>query len=1373
LAPAAPDFQPPVEEDTELRRLLQIVNTGLEAGDFAQVLRHVDKARRFAPESADIAHLHGRLLLKLGENRAALGILQDAAKRRNDPDIEAAIVEACLALDAFDLARNRLDGALHKFAVTPDCLLATAARQAIGKPALAIPGWFGVTPTLGLHGDIIGRGGTIRLELSASSGETLGALVIEARADAPTAFSLPAFQPSPQTPVRVSVDGVPLLGSGLRYKPDFDLDGRATLEGGKVTGWVALGWLPRGEIDLVVEGRGPAWLARKKFRLSTSPDRTCFGRRRFSFHQTQAGPLANTILISAILPDGETEPLPDAPLLVNPALEAADRPRRRRPAFWRPFWNRLPFPHKRKADKVAVVIPVYKGYEETLACLNSVLDTAGEAADIIVIDDATPDSALAAALDGIAARGAVILLRNERNLGFPASVNRGLTLHPDRDVVILNADTIVFRNWIERLRAAAYSAPGIGTVTPLSNAGSIASYPAGEGSECSDAEASALDERISVLNAGTTIEVPTGVGFCLFVRRQCLDKTGLLDERCFEKGYGEENDFCMRASKAGWRHVLAADVFVRHAGGLSFGKRRDALMERNRRILNLKHPGYDSRVQEFLALDPIHPVRRRLDEDFLAGESRPVVLLPTLALPGGVDRFVRHRLEQLRRDGVRPVLLRPLSAARKGCTLSLPEGEREHKDLYYDTPAELAALGEFLTRLKIHHVELHHFLGLDAAVVDLVLGLGAPCDIYIHDYSWYCPRLSLLGGTGRYCGEPELAACEACIDAHGSSLDETLSVSELRSRSARWLETARSVIAPCQDVGNRFRTRFPGIDLRIEPWETLSIDGTLRMPPTEGAVRIAVIGAIGAQKGYPILLDCARDAAARSLPLEFVVIGFTEDDDALSRTGKIFITGRYEEDEIGDLIRRENPHIAFFPSVTPETWCYTLSHALRAGLLIAAFDHGAIAERLRALRRPCALFPLEQNPARLNDDLLRIVRDMQRLRLPADPGQDPGQVARIGGDRRQALPPGSTAWNGPAAVFDVLPVTASSRTPMPLTAKGLTASVEVLTLTKGLYLFRVRSTVPTRIGEEAELTLPAIHVGSGPGSPDDEIEIMTGPRTKGTWLCEPRDMLVLKVAKGPATILLTSLRTAGLSPLDVEVQRLDNLSVTPPLGLPIPEPFRREAAPSSAPPALPVIPTRSPISGAPANGQGANGQGANGQGVPLKIVAHIQNRGDVPFVDAAWAGFVGEHLWIESFAITPLGLIAPDEIEYKGLTATGVETPWVGGGASCGTRGVGVPLIGFSVRLKPKGGVARFDCEYTGAFLSGKILGPFRNGAPCRSSAPDDALEGIRLTLVERADSAERPSASEPADFETPEGEAKARPPIGPRFSIFREAAEP
>jgi len=104
-------------------------------------------------------------------------------------------------------------------------------------------------------------------------------------------------------------------------------------------------------------------------------------------------------------------------------------------------------------------------------------------------------------------------------------------------------------------------------------------------------------------------------------------------------------------------------------------------------------------------------------------------------------------------------------------------------DLRYDIPRELSSLRTLLGQLEIVAVELHHFLDSDPRLVEALIALAGPFDVYIHDYSWICPRLTLIDARNGYCGEPAIAVCESCIATNGSSLGESLTVAALRKRS--------------------------------------------------------------------------------------------------------------------------------------------------------------------------------------------------------------------------------------------------------------------------------------------------------------------------------------------------------------------------------------------------------------------------------------------------------------------------------------------------------------------------------------------------------------------------------------------------------------
>ena len=187
---------------------------------------------------------------------------------------------------------------------------------------------------------------------------------------------------------------------------------------------------------------------------------------------------------------------------------------------------------------VDIIIPVYKGYALVKACIDSVLVSQSQniiQTKVIVIDDASPEPALSVWLDSLAESGKIILLRNKHNLGFIESTNRGLRQCTEHDVVLLNADTLVQGDWIDRLNTALYSAKDIASVTPWSNNGEISSFP-----RITKASASpTLPQLIQIdtiaaklRRAGhcTDIELPACCGFTMMMRRSVLDKIGLLDQ---------------------------------------------------------------------------------------------------------------------------------------------------------------------------------------------------------------------------------------------------------------------------------------------------------------------------------------------------------------------------------------------------------------------------------------------------------------------------------------------------------------------------------------------------------------------------------------------------------------------------------------------------------------------------------------------------------------------------------------------------------------------------------------------------------------------------------------------------------------------------
>ncbi|MBI1779544.1 MAG: glycosyltransferase [Proteobacteria bacterium] len=656
-------------------------------------------------------------------------------------------------------------------------------------------------------------------------------------------------------------------------------------------------------------------------------------------------------------------------------------------------FEKWPRPKSQEAT-VDVVIPVYRGREETLRCIYSVLSAPTSVAyRLRVIDDGSPEPALSESLQRLDSLGLVSLDRNPENLGFVRTVNRGLSAAGNRDVVLLNSDTEVYGDWLGRLRAAAYSAPDIGTATPLSNNATICSYPYTllENVIPKDTSSREIDRIAQTVNAGEVCAAPTAIGFCMYIRADCLAAVGVFDAETFGRGYGEENDFCVRAATIGYLNVIAADCFVFHRGGVSFAEEADTRKIEAMRVLRRLHPGYEPSVHEFIGRDPLASARRRIDLVRLRERhrtyARKAVLFVTHDLGGGTEQHIAELKNFLGEVGRPVVVLRP--RARDSSYLSIESSlVWSIPNCSFDVAADWAELVETLRIIGIEFVHFHHLIDLPDRIRTLPAELGVSYDYTAHDYFPLCPKINLIDHQGVLCEVAGVRACNVCLSREPGPVPVPQGAGDWRKSFAEFLIGAHRVFAPSHDTAGRFERHIAGLKVTVRAhldaatWTRKEPVRRIAIPPKQGT-RVLVLGALSPAKGAHLLRACVLDAERRRLPLEFVVVGIVFDPTLFAGLKKCRVLGPYHNDEVGGMLASLAPDCCFFPAIWPETYSYTLSAVIVNRLFPVVLDVGAPADRLRALAWG-AILPRDATPSFINEQLMAAPRP----ELPPEALQD-------------------------------------------------------------------------------------------------------------------------------------------------------------------------------------------------------------------------------------------------------------------------------------------------------------------------------------------------------------------------------------------------
>lgn len=681
---------------------------------------------------------------------------------------------------------------------------------------------------------------------------------------------------------------------------------------------------------------------------------------------------------------------------------------------------------------IDIVVPVYNAPGDVRVCVASVLAHLRSDVRLVLIDDASPDPRIAECFAEFEreAHAQIVLLRNDVNLGFTGTANRGMQLSR-ADVVLLNSDTIVSAGWLDAIMHCAATDPRIGTITPFSNNAEICSFP----DFCNDnpwpagADPEPVRAAVSAAAVPTYPDLPTGVGFCMYVRRALLDQVGVFD-MAFGLGYGEENDLCLRAAKAGWRNVLADNAFVVHTGGRSFAGQKSELGVRNMALLLDRHPHYLDMVRDYIAADPLRPLREsaamRLTADTASGRG---VLHVVHHHGGGTETHVRALIAGSR-DRWRHYL-----AIAVGDRWQVEEHRADGHVVTFDLergPEEAweAFVGGICASFRIALIHLHNISACRDGIVTALATLAVPYGYTIHDLNFACPTITFHGADGMYCGaQTDVVACTRCLAAQPAF--DRVDIRAWRQRHHALLRRAAFRIAPSQWVADTLVRYFPdcpptviahGSPKGLPP--RLPGVRTTVMLPDDDVPTVGLLGAIGPDKGARRIERLAELVRARGARVRFALIGYMDvqhgpwqADDAV-----FTVHGRYETADLPDLLAHYRVALVLYPSAGPETFSYTLTESWSAGRPVLVPPIGALAERVRDSGAGWVMSEEEwRDESRMLDRVLALVAEAGREQL------------RAASTRARAVPHSTLPQmtNATFARYDIA-IAAAARSPPPL-----------------------------------------------------------------------------------------------------------------------------------------------------------------------------------------------------------------------------------------------------------------------------------------------------------------------------------------------------
>ena len=607
-------------------------------------------------------------------------------------------------------------------------------------------------------------------------------------------------------------------------------------------------------------------------------------------------------------------------------------------------------------DIIDIVIPVYNGLQHLEPLFESIFNNSDLQYRLIIVNDASPDLKVEPfILQKIKDRKNCFYFKNSRNLGFTKTVNFSLTKVQSKHFVLLNTDVIVPKKWLSRLMAPFYNYEKVASITPFSNSAVFFSYPImGEDNKLPPGfSVQDIDDAFNLINPkiDKDCEIHSGVGFCMAIDKNCWDEIGEFDADTFGKGYGEENDWCMRAIKYGWKNIVCPNLYVFHNHGGSFPlSEKEALMKANSETLHKRWPLLNSMVEKFVESDPWKKYRLTASLKLSQSSYKCVLVMDLDFNKGGAYAYRKQKMEKYSDDNYK-VLLLTHAQNRKEWILSTQYGDIEDK--YYLN--DINELRNLFKIIKIEKIFINNFVYINQENLQNIFSIlkeikknyNISYEYVFHDYLSLCSSFFLMDNNNDFCYLPDMKKCNECLKENPNRTVMIRDITTWRELWGGFLENVDKLTVFSNSTKSLVLKVYPQLNLEVKEHSTLvSYSNKYMTPIKKDPLIIGCFGAFSESKGALKIIELAGILKDKYPDAKILIYGHVYMD-IVDLPGNIIFMGLYDKNKLPDILIENSITLVFFASIYSETFSYVVQELMLAEAPIVCFDIGAPAERIK------------------------------------------------------------------------------------------------------------------------------------------------------------------------------------------------------------------------------------------------------------------------------------------------------------------------------------------------------------------------------------------------------------------------------------------